>query len=66
MDKPYQAIPDVEVLPAHFPVPGAGFLPINAFVIKAQEPVLVDTGMGIDSEEFMKALQSVIDPRELK
>lgn len=66
MDKPYQAMPDIEVLPAHFPVPGVGFLPVNAFVIKAKEPVLVDTGMGIDSEEFMKALKSVIDPRNLK
>jgi flavorubredoxin len=66
MDKPYQAMPDIEVLPAHFPVPGAGFLPVNAFVIKAKEPVLVDTGTGVDSEEFMKALKSVIDPRDLK
>jgi flavorubredoxin len=66
MNTPYQAVPDIEVLPAHFPIPGAGFLPINAFVIKAAEPVLVDTGMGIDSEEFMKALRSVIDPRDLR
>jgi len=66
MDKPYQAMPDIEVLPAHFPIPGAGFLPVNAFVIKAKEPVLVDTGTGIDSEEFMKTLRSVIDPRNLK
>ncbi len=66
MDKPHQAMPDIEVLPAHFPIPGAGFLPVNAFVIKAKEPVLVDTGMGIDSGEFMKALESVIDPHDLK
>lgn len=66
MDKPYQAAPDVEVLPAHFPIPGSGFLPVNAFVIKAKEPVLVDTGMGMDGEEFMTALESVIDPRDLK
>ena len=66
MDKSYQVMSDIEVLPAHFPVPGAGLLPVNAFVIKAKEPVLVDTGMGIDSEEFMKALKSVIDPRDLK
>jgi flavorubredoxin len=65
MDKPYRAMPDIEVLPAHFPVPGAGFLPVNAFVIKAKEAVLVDTGMGIDSEDFMEALKSVIDPRDL-
>jgi len=66
MDKPHQAMPDIEVLPAHFPIPGAGFLPVNAFVIKAREPVLVDTGMGIESEEFMKALESIIDPQDLK
>ena len=66
MNKPYQAIPDIEVLPAHFPIPGAGFLPVNAFVIKAKEPVLVDTGMGIESEEFMKALGAVIDPQDLR
>jgi flavorubredoxin len=66
MDKPHQAMSGVEVLPAHFPVPGAGFLPVNAFVIKAREPVLVDTGMGIDSGEFMKALESIIDPQDLK
>jgi len=53
------------MLPAHFPIPGAGFLPVNAFVIKSKEPVLIDTGMGIDCEEFMKALESVIDPRDL-
>ncbi|MEJ2696024.1 MAG: MBL fold metallo-hydrolase [Candidatus Sulfobium sp.] len=66
MDKPHQVMPDIYILPAHFPIPGAGFLPVNAFVIKAEEPVLVDTGMGIDSDEFMKALESVIDPHDLK
>jgi len=66
MDKPFQVMPDVEVLPAHFPVAGMGFLPVNAFIIKAEEPVLVDTGMGIDSTEFMEALASIIDPQELR
>ena len=66
MEKPYHILPDIEILPAHFPIPGMGFLAVNAFVIKAEEPVLVDTGMGIDSEEFMKALESVIDPQDLR
>ena len=43
-----------------------GFLAVNAYVIKAKEPVLVDTGMGIDSESFMNALESVINPKDLK
>jgi flavorubredoxin len=66
MDTPYSVMPDVAVLPAHFSLPGAGFLPVNAFVIKAAEPVLVDTGMGIDGEKFMTALESVIDPGGLR
>ena len=66
MDKPHQVMPGIEVLPAHFPIPGAGFLPVNAFVIKVREPVLVDTGMGIESKDFMKALKSIIDPKDLK
>jgi len=66
MDKPYHVMPDVAVLPLFFPIPGMGFLPVNAFVIKAKEPVLVDTIAGGESEEFMKALESVIDPRDLK
>ena len=66
MDTPFQIIPDIDILPAHFQIPGTGFLPVNAFIIKAKEPVLVDTGMGMDSEEFMSALKSVIDLRDLK
>ena len=66
MDKPHQVMPDIEVLPAHIPIPGMGFLPVNAFVIKDREPVLVDTGMGIDSAEFMEALGSIIDPQDLR
>ena len=66
MDKPYQATPEIFVLPTQYMIPGEGLLPINAFVIKAKEPILVDTGIGIDSEEFMNALESVIDPRDLK
>jgi len=66
MDKPYHVTADIEILPAHFAIPGMGFLPVNAFIIKATEPILVDTGMGVDSEEFMKALKSVINPQDLK
>jgi flavorubredoxin len=66
MDKPYQAMQDVEVLPSYFPIPGMGSLPVNAFVIKSREPILVDTGMGIESEVFMKVLESIIDPQYLR
>lgn len=66
MDKPYQATQEIEVLPTKYLSPAVGFVQDNAFVIKATEPVLVDTGIGIDSEEFMNALESVMDPQDLK
>jgi hypothetical protein len=64
--EPYQAGPDIYIVPAYFPIPGMGFLAVNAFVIKAKEPVLIDTGMGIESEAFMQALASIIDPPDLR
>lgn len=66
MCEPYQAAPDVDVLPAYFPIPGLGIIPVNAFVLKAVEPVLVDTGLVPLSDEFMRRLSAVIDPGELR
>ena len=72
MEQPYRATSDIDVLPMYFPIPGFGSLPINAFVVKGQEPVLVDTGSPLDgagadaTEGFMDALRQVIDPSELK
>jgi hypothetical protein len=36
---------DIEILPSYFPNPGLGLVPVNAFVLKAPEPVLVDGGL---------------------
>ena len=41
MHTPYQAAQAVEVLPSEFPIPGMGVVPVNAFVIKAKEPVMI-------------------------
>ncbi len=62
----YKAAPDIDVLTSSFPVPGFGLIPINAFVLHAAEPVLVDTGTVIESDDFMDALRSVIDPSDLR
>lgn len=66
MFEPYPAAPDIDVMPAYFPIPGMGILPVNAFVLKATEPVLVDTGLVPVSDEFMAKLSSVIDPGDLQ
>jgi flavorubredoxin len=66
MFDPYQAVSDIEVLPASFPIPGLGLIAVNAFVLKAAEPVLVDTGLMPLSDEFMGKLSAVIDPGDLR
>ncbi len=71
MDQPLQfparqVAPGIDMLPAYMPVPGFGVLAANAFVIHAGEPVLVDTGLGALSGDFMTSLESVIDPAALR
>ena len=62
----YNAAPDVDVVTSTATISGFGNLAINAFVIHAAEPVLVDTGAVRESEDFMAALRTVIDPADLR
>lgn len=62
----YQAAPDVDVITSTNPIADFGKLAINAFVIHGVEPVLVDTGSVVQSDDFMTALGSVIDPTDLR
>jgi flavorubredoxin len=62
----YTAAPDVDVVTSTATVAGFGQLAINAFVVHAEEPVLVDTGAVRESDEFMTALRQVIDPADLR
>jgi hypothetical protein len=61
----YRAHPDVSVLGDYLQVPGLGFLPVNAFVIHAAQPVVVDTGLGLPDRDFLAALAEVIDPADV-
>jgi hypothetical protein len=57
---------DISVLADQLEVPGIGFLPVNAFVLHASEPVVVDTGLSLPGRGFMDALGSVIDPADVE
>jgi flavorubredoxin len=57
---------EISIIPSYFPIPGFGLIPVNAFVLKAQQPVLVDTGLNMERDEFMTNLKSVIDPAEIR
>jgi flavorubredoxin len=56
---------EAEILPSYFPVPGLGLVPVNAYVLKSAQPVLVDTGLHQDRDKFMTELESVVDPDDL-
>jgi ribonuclease BN (tRNA processing enzyme) len=48
------------------PVPGLGVLPANAYLIRAAQPVLVDTGLAALRNDFIAALERLIDPADLR
>jgi hypothetical protein len=48
-------------LPSHLDIPGVGTLVVHPFVLKSEQPVLIDTGLAAESDLFMEALRSIID-----
>jgi flavorubredoxin len=66
MVQTYAAASDIDVITSNVPIPGFGLVPVNAFVLKGDEPILVDTGAVFERDEFMATLQSVIDPADLR
>lgn len=53
--------PGTQSITSYLPVPGMGVLPVNAFVIEAEQPVLVDTGLAALEPEFMDCLSSIVN-----
>ena len=66
MQPPYKAIEDTWVLPSSVPVPGLGVIPVNAYLIKARAPLLVDTGLHGDTDAFVATLAKLIDLNDLR
>lgn len=62
----YSATQDIDVITSNYPVPGLGLVPLNAFLLKGSEPILVDTGSVADRTDFLSVLRSLIDPQELR
>lgn len=63
---PREVAADTHLIPAWLPVPGFGVLAINAYLIRGDEPVLVDTGLAALRESFMEALGTLVEPRDLR
>ncbi|GAB4348663.1 MAG: hypothetical protein Kow0026_03440 [Oricola sp.] len=54
------------VLPSWLPVPGMGALPVNSFLLKGTEPVLVDTGLAMLGDDWMAKLEGEVNPEDLR
>jgi len=65
METPYRAAGDIHVLPSSQEAPGFGVLPVNAFLIGDDRPVLVDTGLATEGEDFLATLWSMVEPEQL-
>ncbi len=62
----FSAAPGIDVITTTADIPVLGSLAINAFVLHGIEPILVDTGTVAGRHDFMTALETVIDPRDLR
>ncbi|HSP38501.1 MAG TPA: MBL fold metallo-hydrolase [Frankiaceae bacterium] len=62
----HRPIRDVTVLNDHAVIPGIGVLPVNAFVLHAEQPMVIDTGLGTPDKHFLDDLATVIDPADVR
>ena len=51
---------EISIIPSYFPIPGFGLVPVNAFVLRAQQPVLIDTGLNGRASAYGLALVIMI------
>ncbi|MFJ8668029.1 MBL fold metallo-hydrolase [Streptomyces sp. NPDC093600] len=56
---------DTTVLADSLEAPGVGHIPVNAFVLTAKEPVVVDTGLSVSDRDFVTAVAGVVDPADI-
>ncbi|MGH3999101.1 MAG: MBL fold metallo-hydrolase [Pseudonocardiaceae bacterium] len=66
MRTPHAAAPDVFTLPSHLPIDGVGLQPVNAYLLRGSQPLLIDSGMPVDRGDFEAALWSLVEPTELR
>ena len=57
---------DVTVLSDETEVPGIGHLAVNTFVLHAEQPMVIDTGLSTPDKDFVTELAEVIDPADVR
>jgi glyoxylase-like metal-dependent hydrolase (beta-lactamase superfamily II) len=55
----------ITALVSGVPIPGLGVLPVNAFVVSTEIPLVVDANITLPPGEFLKAVATVVDPADI-
>jgi glyoxylase-like metal-dependent hydrolase (beta-lactamase superfamily II) len=63
---PRRVTPEIDLLTFEEKAIPYGILPVNAYVLKASQPVLIDGGMPRETDAYRRALEAVIDPEDLR
>ncbi len=66
MSRAYQVATETYVIPETLPVPGVGKLPVNAMVIRGQQPMLLDTLAIVHRNTFLKEAFALVDPKDVR
>jgi flavorubredoxin len=61
-----QVSPETTMFSSAVPIPMIGVLAVNAYLIRGEQPTLVDTGTSPEEAEFGAALRDAIDPSDLR
>jgi hypothetical protein len=64
--KPYRASDDTYVIPQLFMAPPIGYFYCNSLVIKAKEPVIVDTGTPLGRKDWFERAFELVDPKDVR
>jgi flavorubredoxin len=61
-----QINPETTMFTSVVPIPTIGNLPVNSYLIRGEEPALIDTGITPEVPEFDVALRDLIDPNDIR
>jgi len=66
MPRSFEVAPETFVLPEALPVPGVGQLPVNAMLIRGQQPMLIDTLAIVHRDVFLEEAFQLVEPEEVR
>ena len=56
----HSVAPDTQAITTFFPLPTLGLVPVSSFLIRGQQPVLIDTNLAMLSDGFMDKLRGLV------